>query len=133
MRGWQVHLLSFALLLVLSAVQEPQDRDTLHHTSGRVSEEFTAGFQGAIYPDVVLGCHEEVARFGRVVRGLLGDIVPTGTVGVVPITGVSLSEDRIQRLLYSSGTGVSKTGTGGIKTISRRATTYGGLMCHPLR
>jgi hypothetical protein len=49
----------------------------------------------------VLGCHEEVARLGRVVRRLFGDVVALGAVRVVPVTCEDLTQDGVERLLDS--------------------------------
>lgn len=48
---------------------------------------------------MVLGGHEEVARLGRVVRSLFGDVVSTCVVRVVPVSGEGLAEDGVERLL----------------------------------
>lgn len=47
--------------VLLVAVQEAHDRNTLHETANRVAQESAAGFEGTIYADVVLGSHKEVA------------------------------------------------------------------------
>lgn len=98
-------ILFFASLLVRSSVQQPQDGNALHDTSCGVPKELASGFQRAVYPDVVLGSHEEVARLGRVVGRLFGDVVSSCPVRVVPVAGEDLSEDRVQRLLHTSAVG----------------------------
>ena len=83
----------------LVAVQKAHDCNALHERANRVAQESTAWFEGTVDTDVVLGGHEEVARLGRVVRCLLGDIVSTCVIGVVPVSGECLAEDGVQRLL----------------------------------
>lgn len=51
---------------------------------------------------MVLGSHEEVAGLGRVVGGLLRNIVSARSIRVVPIAGESLSENGVQGLLDAS-------------------------------
>lgn len=83
----------------LVAVRHTHDCNALHETADRVAQESTAWFEGAVDTDVVLGGHEEVARLGRVVRSLLGNVVSTRVVGVVPVSSKGLAEDRVERLL----------------------------------
>jgi hypothetical protein len=83
----------------LVAVCHTHDCNTLHETADRVAQESAARFEGAVDTDVVLGGHEEVARLGRVVRSLLGDVVSTRIIGVVPVSGKGLAENRVERLL----------------------------------
>lgn len=116
-------------LLSLVVVEEAHDGDTLHETPYRVSEELATRLEGAIDSDMVLGGHEEVAGLGRVVRGLLGNIVAAGTIGVVPVAGESLAEDGVEWLLYASECGVLAYNS----CCSVRPCSYGGLMCHPQR
>lgn len=52
-------------------VKQSQDRSSLHHTSRGVTQEFAPRLECAIDADVVLWCHEKIARLGWVVRGLL--------------------------------------------------------------
>lgn len=47
--------------------------------------------------------HVEVAGFGRVVRGLLGDVVAPGIVREVPVAGKDFAKNRVQGLLDSPG------------------------------
>jgi len=101
-RSMPLNVLSFALVLVLAAVQQPQDCNSLHETGGRVSQELTAGLESAVNPDVVLGGHKEIARLGRMMGGLFRNIVSARAIGIVPVAGKSLSENRIQRLLHST-------------------------------
>jgi hypothetical protein len=83
----------------LVAVRHAHDCDTLHETADRVAQEPAAWLEGAVDTDVVLGGHEEVTRLGRVVRGLLGNVVSTRVIGVVPVSGKGLAEDGVERLL----------------------------------
>ena len=57
----------------------------------------------------MLGGHEEIARFGRVVRGLFGDVVSARAIGVFPVSGKGLSEDWIERLLHASASSTVRT------------------------
>ena len=43
--------------------------------------------------------HEEIARFGWVVRCLLRDIVAASAIGIIPIAGEDFTQDWVQRLL----------------------------------
>lgn len=83
----------------LVAVQQTHDCNALHEAADRVAQESAAGFEGAINADVVLGSHEEVARLGRVVRSLFGDVVSASVVWVVPVSSKGLAEDGVERLL----------------------------------
>ena len=83
----------------LVAVQKAHDCNALHERANRVAQESTAWFEGTVDTDVVLGGHEEVARLGRVVRCLLGNVVSTCVVGIVPVSGECLAEDGVERLL----------------------------------
>ena len=49
----------------------------------------------------MLGGHEEVARLGRVVRRLFGDVVALGAVWVVPVACEDFTQDGVERLLDS--------------------------------
>ena len=86
----------------LACVCEPQNSNALHHTRGRVAKELAPRLQCAVDPDVMLGSHEEVARLGRVVRRLLGDVVTLRAVWVVPVASEDLTEDGIEWLLDAS-------------------------------
>lgn len=48
---------------------------------------------------MVLGCHEEIARLGRVVGCLFRYVVAFGTIRVVPVTSEYFAQDRIEWLL----------------------------------
>lgn len=123
------NVLSFALLLVLAAVQQSQSRNTFHQASCGVAEESAARLESPVDPDVVLRRHKEVARLGRVVRGLLGNIVSTRAIRIVPVAGKGFAKNGVQRLLHSS-VWLTSDCDRDKKTV--RA-TYGGLMCHPLK
>lgn len=112
----------------LVAVQHTHDCNTLHETPDRVAQESAARFEGAVDTDVVLGGHEEVTRLGRVVRSLLGDVVSTRVVGVVPVSGKGLAENRVERLLDATVWWLAAD-----CCWLEQKQTYGGLMCHPLR
>ena len=94
-------ILSLALLII-SAVHQSQNGNTLHHTCCRIAQEFTAGLECSIDANLVLRCGKEIARLRRVVGGLFGDIVTSGSIGIVPVAGESLSKNRVERLLHSS-------------------------------
>lgn len=51
----------------------------------------------------MLWCHVKVARFRRMVRCLLGNVVAMGMVGELPVTSERLSENWVQRLLNPTG------------------------------
>lgn len=87
--GMKAYSQSFA------GVEYPQDCNALHHTGCRVSQELASRLQTAVYADVVIGRHEEVAGLGRVVRGLLGDVVALGAIRVVPVSCKDFTENRI--------------------------------------
>jgi hypothetical protein len=86
----------------LASVQEPQNSDALHHTGSGVAEELASRLQCAINADVVFGGHEEVARLGRVMRRLLGDVVASGAIWIVPVAREDLAQDWIKGLLDAS-------------------------------
>lgn len=94
--------LSLSLCLVLASVEEAEEGDALHHTGSRVAEKLAAGFEGAIDADVVLGGHVKVAGLGRVVGGLLGNVVGLLVVGQVPVAGEDFAENRVEGLLDTS-------------------------------
>lgn len=48
--------------------------------------------------------HKEVGGLGRMVRGLLGDIVASSMIWVVPVAREGLAQDWIQGFLDASGT-----------------------------
>lgn len=95
-------LLFLALLFILTAVHKSQSGDAFHHTCGRVAEEFTAGFEGSINANAMLWRGEEVARLWRVVGGLFGYVVATGSIRIVPMAGKGFSENGVERLFHSS-------------------------------
>ena len=97
---WE-HIL-FLTALGIASVREPQIGYTLHHTGGRVSKEFTARFQSAIDPDMVLRRHKEVGRLGRMMRSLFGDVVASCLVWIVPIAREDFTEDWVQRFLNTA-------------------------------
>jgi hypothetical protein len=49
----------------------------------------------------MFGRHEEVARLGRVVRRLFGDVVALGAVRIVPVSCEDFTQDGIERLFDS--------------------------------
>lgn len=55
---------------------------------------------------MVLRDHVEVARFGRVMRGLFGNVVCACLVGKVPVAGEDFPKDGVQGLLDARGTDV---------------------------
>jgi hypothetical protein len=114
--------------VTLVAVRHAHDCNTLHETADRVAQESAARLEGAVDTDVVLGGHEEVARLGRVVRSLLGDVVSTRVVGVVPVSGKGLAEDGVERLLDATVWWLAAD-----CCWFEQKQTHGGLMCHPLR
>ena len=91
--------LSLPLAGIFPPVQQAEEGDALHQTGGRVSEEPAPRLERPVDADVVVRRHVEVARLGRVVRGLLGDVVGPVLVLEVPVAGEDLAEDRVQRLL----------------------------------
>jgi hypothetical protein len=112
----------------LVAVQKAQDCNALHETADRVAQESTAWFEGTVDTDVVLGSHEEVTGLGRVVRSLLGDVVSTRVIGVIPVSSKGLAEDGVERLLDAAACLLAAD----CRWLEQRQ-THGGLMCHPLR
>lgn len=78
---------------------------------------------------MVFGGHEEVARLGRVMRRLLGNVVTLGAVWVVPVASEDLAEDWVEWFLYAPT--LTSVAACGLMRICR--SSYGGLMCHPLR
>jgi len=89
-------------LWTTAPVQEAQNRNSFHHTSCRIAQEFTARFEAPVDSNVVLGSHVEIAGLWRVVGGLFGDIVAFGVIGKVPVAGVGLAQNGIEGLLDSS-------------------------------
>ena len=81
------------------SVHEPQNTHALHHTSCGVAQELAVGLQCAIYADIVLWSHEEIARLGWMVRGLLGNVVALRLIRILPIARERLPENWIQWLL----------------------------------
>jgi hypothetical protein len=112
----------------LVAIQHAHDCNALHETADRVAQESAAWFEGTVDADVVLGGHEEVARLGGVVRGLLGNVVSTRVIGVVPVSGKGLAEDGVERLLDAAVYLLAAD-----CCWMEQKQTHGGLMCHPLR
>lgn len=93
---------TLANILSFFVIQESQHCYALHQTRSGVAQELAARLQCPIYPYVMLRCHEKVARFRRMVRGLFGNVISFGAVGVVPPASVCLAEYRIERLLHAS-------------------------------
>lgn len=61
-------------------------------------------------------------------RGLLGDVVAPGAVGIIPIACKSFAKDRVEGLFDPSAVISAKD------EVKRWAViTYGGLICQPLR
>jgi hypothetical protein len=50
----------------------------------------------------MLWSHVEVARLGRVMRGLFRDVVAFRVVWELPIAGIDFTENRVEWLLNSS-------------------------------
>ena len=46
--------------------------------------------------------HEEITRFGRMMRGLFGYVIAPCAIWIIPVACESLSEYRIEWLLYST-------------------------------
>ena len=109
--------------LSLFAIKKPQNADPLHHAGGRVTQKLASRLQCTVDPYLVIGDHEEVAGFRRVMRGLLGDVVAPRLVWVVPVARIRLAQNRIQGLFNA---------TGGVSLSSANRTTYGGFMCQPV-
>lgn len=82
---------------------------------------------------MMLRSHEEVAGFGRVVRSLLGDVIPSSAVAIIPIAGIGLSEDRIQRFFHPSVKSLISGAQDLITADKNRGKSHGGLICQPLR
>jgi hypothetical protein len=88
-------------LQTLTSVQQAQNSNAFHHTGCRVAQKLAPGFQTTVDPDVVLRRHEEVARFGWMMRCLLRDIVTLGAIWIVPVSREDLSKNWVERLLYA--------------------------------
>lgn len=83
-------------------VHKPQNGDTLHNTGCGIAQKLAAGLECSIDANFMLWRCKEIARFRRVVGGLLGDVVGAGSVGVVPVAGEGLSKNGVKWLLDSS-------------------------------
>jgi len=90
------------LLSLVVAVGKSHDSDSLHETTDGVAQELAPWLECSVDANVMFWCHVEIARFRWVVRGLLRDVITPCPVGVVPVASESLTEDRVERLLYSS-------------------------------
>lgn len=90
-----------SLGLVAAPVQYRKKSNAFHQTGSRVAQESTPGLERSVDSDVVMGRHVEVTRLGRVMRGLLGDVVGALVVFQVPVAGEDFAQNRIQRLLDS--------------------------------
>lgn len=84
-------------------VQKLKNGGSLHQRGGGVTQETRLGGQSTVDTDVVLGDHVKVGGLGRVMRGLLGDVVSMGAVVKVPVACEELAENGIQRLLDGLG------------------------------
>lgn len=103
-RRVRLYKLAFSLLGITAPIQDCQGGRSFHQTRGRISKEFALRFQATINTYVVFRNHVKVARFGRVVRSLFGDVVSSCVVIEVPVAGEDFAKDRIQWLLDSRGT-----------------------------
>ena len=76
--------------------------------------------------------HVEVARLGRVVGGLFGDVVCSSLVVEVPVAGEYLAEDRVERLLYTTANWLAGPilSTGARMSIGCREPTEGECASH---
>ena len=75
-----------------------KDPYAFHHAGRGVAQEFTSRLECTVYPYVVLGDHEEVAGFWRMVRCLFGDVVASCIIRIVPVASERLAQDRVQWL-----------------------------------
>lgn len=90
---------------VLAPVEQAQEGNTLHQTSSRVSKEATSRLESSIDTDMVIGCHVEITRLGRVVRGLFGDVVCALSIFEIPVASKDFTEDGVQGFLDASTNG----------------------------
>jgi hypothetical protein len=81
----QPYSLSLTPVGILAPIQEPQNRNTFHQTGCRIAQKLTPRFQSAVYPDMVLRRHKEVARFRRMMGGLFRNVVGPRAVRIIPV------------------------------------------------
>lgn len=112
---------------VLAPVEQTKKSDTLHQTCRRVSEKSAPRFESAIYANVVMRSHIEIARLRGVMRGLFGDVIGPVLIFQIPITGINLAENRIQGLLDAS---ISKLAYDTKLPRNRFIRTVGGCASH---
>lgn len=96
-------LVLLGVALGINVVQELENGGSLHQRSSRVTQEPRLGCQSTVHPDVVFRNHVKVGRLGRVVGGLLGNVVAVRAVVEVPVAGEELAENGVQRLLDGLG------------------------------
>lgn len=86
---------------------------------------------------MVIGGHVEVARLGRVMRGLFGNIVCARAIRQVPVTRVHLAKNRVQGLFHTTCPLVVSDSPRSVEEDlwqeAENWRAYGGLMCQPLR
>jgi hypothetical protein len=120
-----MYILSFATLF-FPPIQETQNGNSFHQTGSGIAEKPAPRFQSPVNSNMMFWGHEEVARFGGVMRSLFGNIIASRMIRIVPIASERLPQYGIQGFFNPTITCQSRLA-------QAKWASYGGLMCHPLR